>query len=214
LAADLLTRFSSDEGYKVFDDARGLLKDLSESDMKSRLETFKDQKAKPSKPRVIVGIITNSDDRVINILTSLSFKVSALRHGSDFNQAFALDLHNDIDFSIISYDVGHEKPDRPIFQAATDMLVRILKAEGQPDPNMAEWDKVLVGDNFEKDIMGALNADWSAIYMVRGESVPYSTQSSTSPDIRSAGQLQKHTLEDGRSYVSVSKLTDILQLLT
>lgn len=105
--------------------------------------------------QTVIGIITNSDNRVPDILTSLGLSVSPIRHGSARRQNQA---DSNIDFVIMSFDVGHEKPDRRIFDAA-DMM---LKADGKAVDSTA-WQKIYVGDEYGKDIVGAGDAGWNAI---------------------------------------------------
>lgn len=106
--------------------------------------------------------MTNSDDRVPDVLTSLGVKVSPLRFGVEPQQAVAdeEDVSWDVDLSVMSYDVGVEKPDRGIFEAAEQMvpLVPGLKGEG-----VEEWERIYVGDEYAKDVVGAIGAGWKAV---------------------------------------------------
>ena len=65
----------------------------------------------------------------------------------------------------MSYDVGHEKPKKRIFQAAEEMLDPALKSRGDTsttrDPKA--WEKVYVGDEYDKDVVGARRARWYSI---------------------------------------------------
>lgn len=54
----------------------------------------------------------------------------------------------------MSYDVGAEKPDGRIFKAAED----IVSLDG-------EWEKVYVGDEWDKDVVGAQKAGWDPILL-------------------------------------------------
>lgn len=111
---------------------------------------------------MIVGVITNSDDRVPDILTSLGLSVSPLR--SPASERHEDGEQYDVDFSVMSYDVGHEKPDRRIFEAAEGMLETVL---GQGNIDSREWRKVYVGDEFKKDVVGAIGAGWNAVLVDR-----------------------------------------------
>ena len=111
---------------------------------------------------VVVGVITNSDDRVPDILTSLDLKMNPLRYGDQRSKVLG---SFDIDFSIMSYDVGVEKPDGRIFAAAEEMLE---DAERDSGP----WEKIYVGDEYAKDVVGATGAGWKAVMVaesVEGE---------------------------------------------
>ena len=79
---------------------------------------------------------------------------------------FAGESH-DIDFAIMSYDVGFEKPDRRIFDAATDVLKSILTAEGHADNSLADWSLLYIGDEMVKDGHGATQAGWNAAVVDR-----------------------------------------------
>jgi len=121
----------------------------------------------PTPSRTIVGLITNSDDRVPDVLSSFGLKVHHLRHGDHDSTHVALDQDSDIDFAIMSYDVGCEKPSREIFDAATAMLRRIYASEMAEELEISEWRRIYVGDELEKDVLGAINAGWEAVLIDR-----------------------------------------------
>jgi FMN phosphatase YigB (HAD superfamily) len=73
----------------------------------------------------------------------------------------------DIDFTVLSYDVGYEKPDTQIFTAAEEMLASVLAADGQQQVDAGEWRKVYVGDEYAKDVIGATQAGWKAVLIDR-----------------------------------------------
>lgn len=151
----MLHRFSSDEGYAV------------EPDLASSLRALRTVRNSKHFSKIVTGVITNSDDRVPDVLSSFGFRVSPLRYGIEGSQP--PQGEHDIDFHCISYDVGYEKPDQRIFTAAESMLVRVL--EGKPDPGREkiqqplDWLKVYVGDEYRKDIAGSTNAGWKAILL-------------------------------------------------
>jgi hypothetical protein len=110
---------------------------------------------------VVVGVITNSDDRVPDVLSSLGLKVNPRRFG--VSPDTPQDSGNfDVDFSVMSYDVGHEKPDRRIFEAAEEIATAVISSKDQA-ADADEWQKVYVGDEYEKDVLGATGADWNAV---------------------------------------------------
>lgn len=154
-------RFWSDEGYAFEPDLPALFRALKESRASSTLVD-----------KLVVGIITNSDDRVPEILSSFGLKVSPLRYGVPLDQAAGVggandDDYYDVDFHCISYDVGFEKPDRRIFAAAEEMLREVITArEGTApsDSDLAAWDKLYVGDEWQKDVQGALSAGWHPVF--------------------------------------------------
>lgn len=111
---------------------------------------------RPTVPRVHVGLITNSDARVPAILTSLGIRTSDRRYGS--NLTVDARANFDIDSVALSCDVGHEKPNRKIFDAARSL-----------SPFAAEDDSLYlhVGDSLSSDYHGALKAGWQSVLMDR-----------------------------------------------
>ncbi|KAF2210994.1 hypothetical protein CERZMDRAFT_44084 [Cercospora zeae-maydis SCOH1-5] len=150
----LLYRFRCDEGYILFEDVQPLVRKLREAH-------------KAEDTRVVIGVITNSDDRVPDILTSFALKVSPLQYGKHNAKSSVIAEHGqyDFDFSVMSYDVGHEKPDKRIFEAAEEVLRTALLGAG--GGKLEEWRKVYIGDEYEKDVVGALNAGWNAVLIDR-----------------------------------------------
>lgn len=70
----------------------------------------------------------------------------------------------------MSYDVGVEKPDRRIFDAAELMLTQIIAARDGKSPEEARddvgsWRKVYVGDEYAKDVEGSKNAGWNPVLL-------------------------------------------------
>ena len=116
----------------------------------------------------MIGIITNSDNRTADILTSMGVRVNPLHYGEDQapHSQNASDPQFDVDFTVLSYDVGFEKPDRRIFAAAEEMLASHLEAD-QQQMDADEWSKVYVGDEYEKDVVGATQAGWKAVLIDR-----------------------------------------------
>jgi FMN phosphatase YigB (HAD superfamily) len=68
----------------------------------------------------------------------------------------------------MSYDVGVEKPDKRIFNAAELMLAHIISARNEKTMTEAKvevenWQKVYVSDDYTKDVVGSANAGWSPV---------------------------------------------------
>ena len=144
LVPDLLHRFSSSEGYELFPDVTGFFQNVRKSTIWEN---------------VSVGVISNSDDRVPNILSSLGLKLSSLRYSETATlQTAAPPKDEDIDFVVLSYDVGHEKPDRQIFDAAKRLSQLSVR-----DNKSTVF--VHVGDDEKKDILAAEKAGWKAIHV-------------------------------------------------
>ena len=107
-----------------------------------------------------IGIITNSDDRVLSVLSDLGLYVRHRRYGISTR---ALDFEDssyvDINFVVISYDVGLEKPDRRIFDIA-----RQLCSKGQ---SIEPYECLHVGDHIQQDFLGAQAAGWNGLLLSR-----------------------------------------------
>lgn len=154
LAPKLLHRFWSNEGYELQPGASEVLRHLREPSTNAK--NFE---------KIVVGVITNSDPRVPDVLSSLGLNISPLRYGTSAPDQPNSQQQYDVDFSVMSYDVGHEKPKVEIFRAAEEMLDSALMARGDTsttrDPKV--WEKIYVGDEYDKDVVGARNAKWNAI---------------------------------------------------
>ncbi|TLS24833.1 hypothetical protein PpBr36_09098 [Pyricularia pennisetigena] len=175
LAPRLLHRFSSDEGYE-----------LIEPSLPETLRLLWDGQ-QHADWNLVVGLVSNCDDRILGIMESLGLRVGPLRYGnlavlrprgggettgqsllssvqresaelledvasrrrtspsrsgSDATTTTSgLDIaatpsqapRYDLDFTLLSYDVGHEKPDPEIFVSAEEMGELILASSlGQP----------------------------------------------------------------------------------
>ncbi|RYN41817.1 hypothetical protein AA0113_g4665 [Alternaria arborescens] len=168
LTEELLRTFSSSSGYDLYPDVLSLF----------RVLRAHSERKKPSAvwpwDRTIVGIITNSDDRVPDILNSLNVKTSFRRYvpGAQKNKE---EQHrnkqiDDVHFTVLSYDVGFEKPDRRIFTAAEEMLALTLDSTGSSsDTPASSFEKLYVGDDLTKDVFGAEDAGWSSVLVKRSE---------------------------------------------
>ena len=111
--------------------------------------------------RIKVGVISNSDDRVLPVLDSLGIKVNPRRHGMQpglRNSSIA--EFEDISFVAMNYDVGIKKPEQGIFNAAK----RLSGVASDADAAF-----VHVGDSYDEDIMGAQRAGWKGILLDRGD---------------------------------------------
>jgi FMN phosphatase YigB (HAD superfamily) len=163
LITELLQKFSSKDGYDLYPDVKDFflqLQNHATSRMTDRLD------APWPYNRIVVGIITNSDDRVPSILESLGLKVGPRRVGQSSQYMAHSSVRKDIDFVVHSYDVGHEKPDRRIFDAATSLLTSTLAKDGQGITS-DDFEKLYVGDDLEKDYEGAEAAGWHAVLLDR-----------------------------------------------
>ena len=104
-----------------------------------------------SKP--IVGVISNSDDRVPSILSSFGLQVGLCRHGNDAQASFKAE--DDVNFVMLSYDVGFEKPRSEIFDATKQMV-------------LFQGRYLHIGDDLQKDYYAAKRAGWEGLLLDRG----------------------------------------------
>lgn len=156
LVPTLIHRFASDEGNEA------------QRDLVPALRALRSPQSLHGFDKVVVGVVTNSDDRVPSILSSFGLSVSPLRYGSQEQACPHPGDRYDVDFHCISYDVGFEKPDIRIFNAAESMLSRIITARDGRTPAAAElqsWYKVYVGDEHVKDVVGSTEAGWHPVLL-------------------------------------------------
>ncbi|KAF9739887.1 hypothetical protein PMIN06_006052 [Paraphaeosphaeria minitans] len=149
LVAELLKLYSSSEGYTLFPDAKALFDKLRQARAQPSTSPWRWEK-------IVVGVISNSDDRVPSILSSLGLNVQPRRVGSEIGP---IADSEDISFVVHSYDVGVEKPDKRIFNAARDL--------GKALGSMDECHKLYVGDSIGQDYLGATNAEWQSLLIDR-----------------------------------------------
>jgi putative hydrolase of the HAD superfamily len=116
------------------------------------------------------------DDELVNLFCHLKdhgLKIGVITDGStieQIEQLFLLGVVRYLDILVTSEDVGVEKPDRKMFQAAIDGLMTEAK------------DIVMVGDDVERDIIGAKRLGMSAVLVTRYGSKNI-TDSNITPDI-------------------------------
>lgn len=121
--------------------------------------------------KTIVGVISNSDDRVPSVLESFGLKVGPRRVGTSEERNTQAKLDDDIDFVILSYDVGFEKPDRRMFDAATQVFQNMHAGTPGNDGSVSDhgYHKLYIGDSLEHDYFGAKEAGWDAVLLDRPE---------------------------------------------
>lgn len=95
------------------------------------------------------------------VLSSLGLKISPLTFSHD-EAPPADDQDFDVEFTVMSYDVGVEKPERRIFEAAEQLLMRLPAAV---HTERGAWEKVYVGDEYDKDVVGAMDASWHSVLL-------------------------------------------------
>ncbi|KAL4906645.1 hypothetical protein BDW74DRAFT_150897 [Aspergillus multicolor] len=162
LVEDLLERFASRRGYSLFDDVGPFLKNV-----------------RAQRRKVVIGVVSNSDDRISSVLDSLGVSIRDARAGEEKTKSGddlpgfeeereaktsqdSQQQQKDIDFILTSYQVGAEKPDPLIWDVATrtaNQLAGEAGAEG--------WERIHIGDDYGKDYHGAGDAGWGAYYLAR-----------------------------------------------
>lgn len=167
LISDLLTRFSTDKGYHIYPDVLPFFEMLRNSKRNPSGTTDK-QNPWPWE-RTVVGVVTNLDDRASGVLTALGLNVGPRKIGSSAERSTEANVDEDISFVVLSYDVGYEKPDRQMFDAAKQLLKETL-AEDSENTELQPVDQfeiLHIGDELEKDYFGAKNAGWNALMIDR-----------------------------------------------
>lgn len=152
LIPDLLNHFTSSRAYTLHPDVlpffQALRKAKKSPDSNDPLSSLR------------IGIISNSDDRVPSILSSFGLRVGPRRHGGS-SETCNPDRQgrDDIDFVALSYDVGVEKPDPKIFEAAREL--------GAMGGDLEPGECLHVGDDLVKDARGAEAAGWKSLNVDR-----------------------------------------------
>ncbi|KAE8413346.1 hypothetical protein BDV36DRAFT_268911 [Aspergillus pseudocaelatus] len=173
LVGYLLDRFASKEGYALYDDVGPFF---------SRIRAVKENGARLGPfERVVIGVVSNSDDRVPAVLKSLGLRVGDCRADEGVDSMWLSGFEersssgvvegsavndgvNDIDLVVTSYEAGVEKPSPRIFEVAR----RQAKALARGD-NLGDWTCVHVGDDLEKDYRAAVGAGWHGYFLARGD---------------------------------------------
>jgi FMN phosphatase YigB (HAD superfamily) len=100
-----------------------------------------------------VGIISNSDHRLISILKSLGLRLPA--------QHESISPQQDFNFLFLSYDTAKPKPAPDMFRLAEEFYhSRFGRHPGS---------RLYVGDDFNKDAMAATKAGWNCILVDRDD---------------------------------------------
>jgi FMN phosphatase YigB (HAD superfamily) len=153
----LYNHFSSGSAYELFPDVRPFMTTIAK---------LRQDYSDPEGPMIILGIITNSDPRVRQVLNSLGLRVGpsqipdsslsgvaraanketidmATRGRRAFRSPYydLYDSKNDFDFLATSYDLGYEKPDLGAFFGARKLAS--LLPMSRLEQSMEESESVL-----------------------------------------------------------------------
>ncbi|KAK1777611.1 hypothetical protein QBC45DRAFT_184728 [Copromyces sp. CBS 386.78] len=169
LGRRLFHHFSTRDAYKTASNMPKLLQSLKHH---SKSNSSKMDNPSSSIGHVVLGVISNSDDRVGGILSSLGLDVSPLRfqreskQDTHFESVRPVDGKSyDVDFTVMSYDVEESKPHKLMWQAG-EMLARraVVHELGKFDESVP-WLKLYVGDDIKKDIESAWGCGWNAVLL-------------------------------------------------
>ena len=108
----------------------------------------------------ISGSVVYLFDDVIEVIAYLKdkYRLAILTNGSPVSQRRKLEstgILNLFELSVVSGEVGIDKPDPRIFDVMCDRL------------NVKPEECLYIGDNYVNDVLGARNAGWNAIYLNR-----------------------------------------------
>lgn len=206
LISELLTRYSTSAGYNIYPDVIPFFRMLK--NLRTQRSSYEDSWRWE---KTIVGIITNSDDRVPTILKSFDLDVGPRRVGSSMLRSGEAAATDDISFVVLSYDVGFEKPDRRIYDAATEMLKETLVkgTERAEEKSVDDYEKLYVGDSLETDYLGAKAAGWNSVLIDR------STLNEETLEHTSGAVLKEVDMEnksDGNVVKNIKLCTDLRAL--
>jgi FMN phosphatase YigB (HAD superfamily) len=184
----LLNRFAGDGGYTLYDDVAPFFARMRELRASSGTTSF---------DRIVLGVISNSDDRVPEVLKSLGLRVGDTRADEDrssmelpgfeerdssqkvqpkqLNATYKKAQPDaDLDLVITSYEAGKEKPNKLIFDVAKRQA-RLLAwsdahTHGSTPAGLDEaddWTCIHIGDDYQKDYVGATAAGWQSYLLER-----------------------------------------------
>lgn len=161
-----------------------------------RLKRMKTDNGARTFDRIVVGVISNSDDRVPAVLKSLGLTVGDVRADQErssmelpgfeersrmdenakilssalYSPSESIEPVNDIDMVITSYEAGEEKPHKLIFDVAKRQAQRFVESmHGKTTESVSadNWIFIHVGDDYQKDYRGAIDAGWNSFLLPR-----------------------------------------------
>ncbi|KAK3328627.1 hypothetical protein B0T19DRAFT_462253 [Cercophora scortea] len=156
LAPDVVRRFATREGYTAAPGVGSTVKGNG-----GLLRRLKEGQGVGRVGRVVVGVISNSDERVMSVLEDFGVRVAPVRFGLGEVKEEVKGGEYDVDFCCLSYDVGWKKPDIRIFKAAEGMASEVAGEEVDDEG----WVKVYVGNELRKDVFAARDAGWHGVLL-------------------------------------------------
>jgi FMN phosphatase YigB (HAD superfamily) len=178
LVQRLLRRFEGREGYALYPDAGVFFKRLNRWKENARRRSNSSSSANGiGLDWIVVGILSNSDDRVASILPSLGVRVgTAWADNGELISPTGTKVGNglyDVDFIVTSYEAGSEKPEKGIFEVAEKrakehlLTTEFNRIHSSSDQERDIWSYVHVGDDYEQDYVGAIKAGWDCFLLPR-----------------------------------------------
>jgi len=153
LVPAIINHFWCSDGYERHDDAYRFVQDVKSH-----------RKMLQASGSVFFGVLSNSDTRLPDILRSFEYKVGNISANPEFEAGIKTPEDVDFQFIVLSYDVGHEKPAKEIFDTTESIVRKKLMQQDQADDQLV---KLYVGDEVRKDGIGAQKAGWHAIVVDR-----------------------------------------------
>ncbi|KAL2868639.1 HAD-like domain-containing protein [Aspergillus lucknowensis] len=171
LIHDLLDRFASIRGYKLCRGVAPFFKHLR--------SIQRDGGGLEARRKIVIGVVSNSDDRICSVLQSLGVSVGEARAGEteshklpgfeeERERISPLQHQKDVDFVLTSYQLGVEKPDPLVWDVALRTAQSLRPGAGDNEG----WECVHVGDEYARDYHGAVNAGWKAYYLSQQAEAP------------------------------------------
>ncbi|KAJ5377423.1 uncharacterized protein N7496_004832 [Penicillium cataractarum] len=180
----LLDRFAGDGGYTLYDDVAPFFARMRDHRASSNTTPF---------DRIVLGVISNSDDRVPAVLKALGLRVGNTRADQDrssmelpgFEEQDSINPNTtnqegrpdaDFDLVITSYEAGEEKPNKLIFDVAKRQARLLVRHDAQQGSTPAgledtdDWTCIHIGDDYQKDYVGATRAGWQSYFLERNGS--------------------------------------------
>ncbi|KAK2747938.1 hypothetical protein FQN57_001529 [Myotisia sp. PD_48] len=167
LVEKVIEQFEGRQGYALYNDVEDFFRTLRTWKQNGMQSNIIGHRIGPDRnpheteviERIVVGIISNADDRITSILRSFGFKIGPGNTDTPMGQL------QDLDFVLTSYEAGKEKPHRHIFDLA------LARAKAQVRDN-THWRYLHIGDDYEQDYLGAMGAGWDGFLVLR-ESMDY-----------------------------------------
>jgi FMN phosphatase YigB (HAD superfamily) len=183
----LLNRFAGDGGYTLYDDVAPFFARMRELRASSTTGPF---------DRIVLGVISNSDDRVPEVLKTLGLRVGDTRADVDRSSMELPGFEErstqksqpqdpnttsqnaqpdaDLDLVITSYEAGEEKPNKLIFDVAKRQARLLAREDAHTHGSTPaglddadDWTCIHIGDDYPKDYVGATGAGWQSYFLER-----------------------------------------------